>query len=467
MTRQGIRGHWGVDAVHLVQVRASMITTDRPKKSLIYLDQNFVSEMAKLGLNSNVRPDFQRLFDLLHTGFLDEKCVVLRSAFHEVETSLSGFLREPIRARQSTLGHVRLEHPLHIRERQITRAMHRWLERPNVSEVLNFDDPFETWPDDRVPFLDIDVNTDWQHAGAKQDRQLLAQKLDTVRSRIHEKQVPYAHQFKLELEDLRNELTRWASATHFSIVANVTADEFRQFVFSNSFAEIPIIHLEVALLARLMTSHSNRKIGEGDVTDVDAMAAYLPYCDAYATDKLIASVGRSLDVEKTYECELFDASNDSVSKFINFLTDRLNTIPSANRPELTIFVVSDTDIKNNSFNFFKSLGNQAKDVARSGIWIDIVGFDDGKMPSYQMKDNSDLRIPFFGLQEVTVRKLVGHVKREKLIEICRKNCRSPHFLILDNHQELSNDFLLRAACAAGWGQEDFLSYQIYSQVATS
>jgi hypothetical protein len=43
--------------------------------------------------------------------------------------------------------------------------------------------------------------------------------------------------------------------------------------------------LDVALLTRVMTAHSTRTIKQGDVTDIDAMATYLPYCDVYGADR--------------------------------------------------------------------------------------------------------------------------------------------------------------------------------------
>src|SRR6185295_8938555 len=54
---------------------------------------------------------------------------------------------------------------------------------------------------------------------------------------------------------------------------------------SDAFADVPIVWLGVALLTRMMTAHSTRRIKQGDVTDIDAMAAYLPYCDVYGADR--------------------------------------------------------------------------------------------------------------------------------------------------------------------------------------
>lgn len=136
--------------------------------------------------------------------------------------------------------------------------------------------------------------------------------------------------------------------------------------------QIPIVYLEVALLARLMTAHSNRCIRAGDVTDVDAMAAYLPYCDAYATDALITGVARSLDLPRTYKCELFDSGTDSITKFIDYLTGTLEAMEPVNRPIFAVIVFPDAAIKANAFEFFLKLGKQARRAERLGQWIEIV-----------------------------------------------------------------------------------------------
>jgi hypothetical protein len=92
--------------------------------------------------------------------------------------------------------------------------------------------------------------------------------------------------------------------------ASITDEQYRQFVASDAFAEVPIVWLEVALLTRVMTAHSTRTIKQGDMTDIDAMATYLPYCDIYGADRFIAEVARSLGVPERYSCHLFDSRQD-------------------------------------------------------------------------------------------------------------------------------------------------------------
>src|SRR5262245_36216770 len=127
----------------------------RPRKLLVYLDQNFISEMAKPA-HGRVRPDFKELYAALHKGFWNEQLVVLGSRFHDVETSLAGALRDGIRARRSTLGHVELASQWDIRESQIVASLHNFLGRGEGRPVICFADAFDDDPDNRVGHFDID-----------------------------------------------------------------------------------------------------------------------------------------------------------------------------------------------------------------------------------------------------------------------------------------------------------------------
>ena len=53
------------------------------QKLLVYLDQNFHSDMAKANIKE-VRPEFKEIYELLHQGFTDEKLVVPASLLQVV-----------------------------------------------------------------------------------------------------------------------------------------------------------------------------------------------------------------------------------------------------------------------------------------------------------------------------------------------------------------------------------------------
>jgi hypothetical protein len=267
-------------------------------------------------------------------------------------------------------------------------------------------------------------------------------------------------QVALEMRAVRAEIGGPSNAPVFAAAAGVSVDQLANFVASAAFEQIPIVRLEVELLARLMTAYANRPIKRGDLSDLDAMAAYLPYCDVYGADGLTADVARRQNVEKAYGCRLFDSRKDGLRKLIDYLSSVLAAMAPVNRPALSLFVATNADVKENAFAFFKEIGNQAKMAKnRCGAWVELFGLDDGAMPQYL-----DARIgaawPFYGLQEVRTVGCSAADGREALIEVCRRRCRSSHFVFVDTWQPLPADFVISALAAQRAGANRVLQYEI-------
>jgi hypothetical protein len=202
---------------------------------------------------------------------------------------------------------------------------------------------------------------------------------------------------------------------HHAAAAGVTDEEYGRFVASTAFADVPIVWLDVALLTQLMTAHSTRAIKQGDVTDIDAMATYLPYCDVYGTDRFMPEIARSMKVPKRYNCQLFDSRKDGLAKLIDHLHQALANIAPVNVPALSIFIAPVDGIKQNSFSFFRKIGNQAKVAEnRRGEWIEVFGFDDGKMPRYEMKQAPGVAAPLLRLARCS-RDQVRRIGRQRCV----------------------------------------------------
>jgi hypothetical protein len=438
------------------------MTASRPKKLLVYLDQNFISEMAKNG-HARVRPDFQALYSILQKGFWNEQLVVLRSVFHDIETSLAGVLADAIKTKRSTLGHVDLASPHKIRRSQLAASLNKHLCLPEERPVIFHEDAFDSDPDDRVGHLDINVNMDWMHRDAKAERRQLAFQLDAVRQQIRANLVSYDDQLRFEIAASRK--AALGDYYFYKVTEGETAaDDYARFVSSDAYSNVPIVWLDVRLLTRLMTAHSSRTIKEGDVTDIDAMATYLPYCDIYGADRFMAEVARSLKVPERYNCLLFDSSKNGVVKLTEQLHQSLAAIAPVNVPRLSIFVTPAESIKAKSFEFFRSLGNQARMAEnRFGEWIEVFGFDDGTMPAYAMRNIPGVEAPFYGLQDVLVIRCDPLDNAVALVEAAKKECRSTHFVLIDGYQNLPDDFIMQALATLRDGQCKVLGYGVYGR----
>ena len=145
----------------------------RTQKLLVYLDQNFLSEMSKADVNEKVRPEFKEIYELLHQGFVDEKLVVPGSLLHDIESSLATHLKERIVTYQHYLGQVRLYRPDEIRNTQTFAALDRFMGR-TPKDPLQPEAAFLDHPDQRVERFDISVDSHLERHNFRQSRDTTA-----------------------------------------------------------------------------------------------------------------------------------------------------------------------------------------------------------------------------------------------------------------------------------------------------
>jgi hypothetical protein len=67
------------------------------------------------------------------------------------------------------------------------------------------------------------------------------------------------------------------------------------------------------------------------------------------------------------------------------------------------------------------------------------------------------------LQDVLAIKCDACHSIEALVEAAREECRSTHFVLIDEYQELPGDFMMQALSAPRDGNSSVLSYRVYSR----
>jgi hypothetical protein len=425
----------------------------RTKKLLIYLDQNFISEVAKAGINDRVKPEWKQLFELLKEGFLDEKLVVPQSRFHSVETSLAPALKKRIVSYQNYLGQVDLQSPEHVKHVQTGRFLQRFLGTNNEDPVC-VEVAFRDAPDKRVEQFNITVDLDWSPLG--QGRGATAADLENIRAQCIADKVRYEEQLKRELGAERDHFQKRGAE-----YAYLCQDPMRELVaFSNDFVfrAIPVVSIAARLWASLLTKHPTRKVQTGDATDIEVLATYVPYMDIVATDTFMATKLATLGIDTEYNTRVFSAKTSSLKVFCDFLGDYLHTARPANRPAISVFVLPSFSVKEKAFRLFFDLGSAAR-VFGLEEYATIYGFDDGEMPRYEL--HGKLQVPFYGLQEVYPIRIESGTTIEATLEICRRHCRSKHFIVVDEYRPVKDTFLVGAAMSAETGMETFEGCRIY------
>lgn len=428
----------------------------RTKKLLVYLDQNFISEVAKAGINDRVKPEWKQLFELLKEGFLDEKLVVPQSRFHNVETSLAPALKKRIVSYQNYLGQVDLQSPEHVRQVQTRRFLQRFLGKNN-EDPLGVEVAFRDVPDKRVQQFNIIADLDWSPLG--QRRGATAAGLEDIRKKCIADKVRYEEQLEKELGAERDHFLK--RGVEYAYLCRDPIRELVAFSKDSIFRAIPVVSIAARLWASLLTKHPTRKIQTGDGTDIEVLATYLPYMDIVGTDAFMATQLATLGIDKESSARVFSGKTSSLKVFCDFLRDYLNNALPANRPTISVFVLPNQSVKENAFTLFFNLGAAAR-LFGVEEYATIYGFDDGQMPRYELRG---IEVPFYGLQEVYPIELEPGATIEASLEICRNHCRSKHFIVIDEYRPVKDTFLVGAAMTAEAGLQTCHGYRIYTKEA--
>jgi len=420
----------------------------RTKKLLVYLDQNFISELAKADINDKVRPQWKDLYQLLKQGFLDEKLVVPQSWFHDVETSLAPALKDRIVSYQNYLGQVDLHNAWHVMRFQIGRFLQIFLGE-------NDKDPFETRiafrhdPDQRVKQYNITVNRDLSQWGFHSQRMQTAAQMEALRKEIISNRVRYEDHLEKEFGAQREYFLK--NAVYYKHLCKDPVRDLVAFSDDGSFRTIPVVSIYARMWSSILTKFPTRQIQTGDSTDIDVLSTYLPYVDVIGTDAFMATQLTSLWIDEEHSIRVFDARTGSLEAFCEFLQGFVKSTNPANRPAISVFVVPSNSVKRHAFNLFFDLGAAARGLGAEE-YAEIYGFDDGNMPSYELRQTPGIKLPFYGLQEVHPIRLEPGTTMEEILNICRERCKSRHFVLIDDYLPIDKTFLLATLMRAEAGE---------------
>ena len=432
----------------------------RTKKLLVYLDQNFLSEMSKADVNEKVRPEFKEIYELLHQGFIEEKLVVPSSLLHEIESSLATHLKQRINSYQHYLGQVRLRRPDEIENIQVDATLCRYRGRES-KDILDPKTAFLDDPDQRVKQFGISVDAHWETYNFRQGRHATAKELESLRQRCLKSKTSYDQQVKVERETQKREVIGFYER-HSRQLSEEKRKELTAFTASAEFADIPLLRIEAHLYATILTRMATREIKPSDTTDIEVLSAYLPYMDVVCTDAFMAEQLRGF--AKEYGVTLFHGKTTSLREMKAFLDEHLKDAKPVRRPSITAFVLPPKDGREGAFQFFYQLGAATRAMGMNE-YGEIYAFDDGAMPRYELRQLPGKPVAFYGLQEVTAIDLQSGTSEEEILNICKRHCRSDHFVLIDTYKDIPETFMLGAAMSAEANQNSTLGYRLFKKTA--
>lgn len=432
------------------------------QKSIVYLDQNYLSNIVKVADNQNLTV-YKEIFDLLHEAFLDEKIIIPLSPYHRIESDLDDRLTDDIRKQQGFLGQVELLPSGSIHSNQLYRAYKTY-----IGEVVegHYREAFQDDPDKINEQFDVDVKLRNYSEAERNNRMAIANQIENLKNELLEGgsnfngiREHFLNKFKMEYLQYR-----WQTIFVNDYKSEqVDEDKIKAFVQNPAFSTIPYIDISSTLWAKLFHSSQRRKIKPSDATDLEVVSSYLPYIDILATDNFVSNLVLDSGVAKKYNTKVFSSSKGGLVQFRDFLKDYLVSLKSVNRPGMTVFVLPDQQIREDSFEFFRLLGNQCH--RRKGDWTELVAFDDGNNPQYQIKKlpKGTPPLPFTGFQDVKRINVPVGCTLDSAFSKANKFSRSENFILIDKYVEPKKGFIAEIKKAVENNSDMILDLKIYQK----
>lgn len=306
-------------------------------KLIIYLDQNFVSNMAKAkflgapGLASRFQ-EYGALYDLLKAHVDNDKVICPESLFHELETI------EPNLAKAAQTVVTRLSYglrfrcPMEIIRFQAYRAAREFLNL-HPEGTPQWQDAFEDNPHEPVQNRTIPLGTGkilltipWQIDTSPpkpdkymNDRKAAGGKLtwDDLQMRIREQKdglIQCIYGNRIQKFSLGEGGLLWETWQSLGAAQERLAD----FLKSDQLRNCPFIDIHCTLTAA-MNCETNRQPSRGDALDTQIMAVVLPYCRIVATSKDMVALLHQTHLAGGAPKSFYSAKPPEVQEFAKWL----------------------------------------------------------------------------------------------------------------------------------------------------
>jgi len=306
-------------------------------KLIIYLDQNFVSNMAKAkflgdpGLASKLH-DYAVLYDRLKMLVDGDRVICPESLFHSLET-IDLKLAKAAQSVVSNLSYgLSLRSPWEVARFQAYRAAREFLKLPR-EEAPEWQDAFEDDPHEPVDNRTVHLGKGralatiaWQTDSSPptpvkymNDRKAANGKFSwpdlPVRIRVQKDgliQCLYGSRI--------NECSIGEAGLLWDSWQSLGAPEERlaDFLKADELRNCPFIDI-LSTLSAALDCEKGRGPREGDALDTLIMAVVLPYCDVVATSKDMVALLIQTGLVKSYRARLYSAKPQEVQSFSDSL----------------------------------------------------------------------------------------------------------------------------------------------------
>ena len=330
------------------------------KKIIIYLDQNFISDIAKLSLKekkNKINPILEKLFNTIKEGVDEEKFLSPDSWIHAVETAKENNpeLKNAIFDHQGYIGQVSLNPNWEIEDAQFINAL---LDYFGIKREKRDDWhlAFRENPNKRIENFKIHVRMPDLGLGKLPKAQV------EILQQIRASGVKNEEQYKKEIEATKKEYKKKIQTEFAWVIGkyNLSLEQAEQFIESKKFLQIPKIDIFCKLWSKNL-ANINRDSSqlEHDYNDIEFLSSYLPYCDVVATDKYMQNLVQSLKLDETYGCRLYTMKTKDLSDLIVFLEKEKQEKKPAKKSLFSVLGIMTENVNTQQIQFLKKL-NLAK-----------------------------------------------------------------------------------------------------------
>ncbi len=312
-------------------------------KTILYLDQNYVSHLtkARLGVKVNLASYYENLYDALRDAVRDNAVVCPASQFHYSESELDTRLAPEI---YRTLGDlycgVEFRPFPKIIQAQAAAALRRFL-RVRHPRTQKWRDAFTANPrrryDGKMRAIDPD-----RSAAARLPPALEALRREQRRSeavgdveaqkRFQARQFVFDSYLAPHLNPVRSatdlpaaaglDLLRPLLRAHRELLGReATNEKMTAFLRSKQMLNAPFVDIYSSLRAGMVVWGEGRKLKGSDLNDVLIAASVLPYCDVFATDGHVKQLILALKLQERYEVTVFGSRKADVLALTSLVRD--------------------------------------------------------------------------------------------------------------------------------------------------
>lgn len=329
----------------------------RGRKKIVYLDQNWLSDMTKAYLNEGARVDkgyFTQLFMAMQRGIAEDRIICPTSPLHESESNFSSRLSTDLRSMDNGLSRgLSFDYSHEICDRQLLEAASKFAEVDTVEEPW-WQIPFNRdpdLPDSTSPRLTSPLEvflTVQPHVNEKRRvRNEVAtpmyrqyKKTRTERNLSYSKEVEFSRT-QLFCEHfnifdnaeliLKQASPLWESmvpAQHLERQMRLVelakicdqGEGIAQFMLSKEIANSPFLSIRSKLMAADIAYESLRVPEASLLDDFDMAATVVPYADMFATENYLAELLRKTGVARDHGCNVYTMrQKDNLLDFLSGL----------------------------------------------------------------------------------------------------------------------------------------------------